>query len=324
METIEKINPQEQLSQELDNLSRDADIKTLVADVAVARGLEIPEYNEGIPEEMADAMRLVFNLRKPGGERTEREELPQKEQLTERIMRMAEKVGISGDSEPKDPKADAAIVLGGAGKSLIDRTSYIKELMDKGKLHTNTVALLGSSRPVNDAERQRAGAYADGATSEYDLAKNAAVNQFGVEFDEDEEFVGYEDAVSIGFEAGWRVSHAQTKNGINIFVISAPMLTEDRFYPDGNRRVRSNTADTYDMFARVAQLEDGARVVAATNAHFVPFQGADAVAELGKHGIDAEVVGFDPAHFGNPPKEPEELLQETLSAVNSKLRAIQG
>src|SRR5690606_32457607 len=140
--------------------------------------------------------------------------------------------GIAGDTEPRVPQADAALILGGAGKSILDRATYARELVEAGKLQTSTIVLLGSSRPVNDTERQRAGTYAEGATTEYELAKNAAVEQFGVTFNDEEEFVGYDDKVSTGFEAGWRIAHAQTSGGMNIFVLSAPMLTEDRFYPD--------------------------------------------------------------------------------------------
>jgi ABC-type amino acid transport substrate-binding protein len=88
-----------------------------------------------------------------------------------------------------------------------------------------------------------------------------------------------------------------------------------------DRRKRANTPDTYSLFAKVAQYGPGSRVVAITNAHFVPFQGADAVMEFKNLGIDSEVAGFDPKHFNNPPKQPKELLQEILSVSNSLTKA---
>ncbi len=187
-------------------------------------------------------------------------------------------------------------------------------------MQTKTIVLLGSSRPVNDAERKRGGEYAVGTSDEYELMLRAAEVVFGIKFDPNEEFQGYDDIVPAGFEAGWKISHSESEEYGNVFVLSAPMLTEDRFRHDGTRRPRANTADTYDMLARVAQLEPDSTVIPVTNAHFKPFQGADAVTELMKYGVNAEVVGYDPSHFGNPPKHPEELLQETLSALNSKLR----
>ncbi len=320
METLIKTE-QNTIQNQLESLAADEDIHSLISDIAEARFGEPINYDLGDIKQMQKAMQTVFNFRPAGGERSEQTELPQKELFAERIHSMAEKVGLAGDTVPENPQAQAAIVLGGAGKSPLDRTLYTEELLDKGLLQTDTIVLLGSSRPVNQAEIDRGGNYAVGARDEYELMKNAAVEAFGVEFDDNDELQGYEDSVPAGFEAGWKIAHAQSQDGRNIFVLSAPVLTEP-FYPDGSRRPRANTADTYKDFAKVAQFEPGSHVVAVTNAHFRPFQGADAVAELNNYGISAEVVGYDPSHFGNPEKKPEELAQETLSAVNSMMRAV--
>jgi hypothetical protein len=304
---------------QLQQLSQNEDVFGLIHDIGLERGLDV-DYELGDINGMQFAMSRAFDFR-AGKERSEQTELPNKDKYDSRIKQLAEMIGISGDSIPKNPNAQAAIVLGGAGKAPLDRARYTKELIDSGLLNTNTVVLLGSSRPVNEAEIERAGEYAKGAKTEYDLMLNAAMLTFDIEFNEAEELVGYDDKVPEGFEKNWRISHQTTEDGIEVFVIQAQMGT-DPFYLDGNRRERANTSDTYNLFARVANFEKGSHIVIVTNAHFGPFQGADAAKEFADYGLTADLACFEPAHFGNPEKTPEELLQESLSAVNSRIRAI--
>lgn len=328
MQSPEQLTEQTVFSQ-LRQLASDPEIQQLVGDISNERFGDAVSYELGNIKEFSASMQTAFNFRIAGAERGNATSLEHGEQFTDRIHKLAEKVGLAGDTVPTEPKADAVLVLGGAGKSPLDRTKYTKELLSNKTLDTNTVVLLGSSRPVDDAERSRGGAYAKTAQTEYDLMMCAAAEVFDISFNEQDEIVGYDDKVPTGFEGSWKIAHAVV-DGINVFVLQSPMLTEQRFYPDtmtikdgahveklGNRRARANTSDTYNMFAKVAELQEGSKVVAVTNAHFRPFQGADAVAELSTYGIKTEVVGYDPSHFGNPPKKNEELLQETLSAVNS-------
>jgi hypothetical protein len=305
----------------VEQIAQDFEIRALVRDISAIRFGEPIDYELGDADAMKSAMQKAFNFRKEGVERTEREDLPQRELFDNRVLELAQKFGLSGDTSPSIPDADVAVVLGAAAKAVIERTMYTKELLDSGKLQTNTIAFLGSSRPVDQAERDRGGLYATSAKDEYDLLLRAPEQVFEVKFDASEEFQGYDDIVPTGFDAGWRISHAKTEDGKDIFVFSAPMLKEDRLRSNGNRRLRANTPDTYDMLGRVAQLAVGSRLVAVTNSIYKFFQDIDASIELSRYGIETEAVGFDPAHFGNPPRDPEELLQETLSAVKSMYRA---
>lgn len=307
----------------LHDLTQDETVRSLIVGVAAVRGLG----KIGIAEldtiaGMEIAMRKSFGLRKEGGERTDMESLPHPERFIDSIDYVAKKVGLIGNTEPKHKKVNAALVLGGAGLSSWDRTMYTKEMLDQQKLETSTLVWLGSSRPVDEDEHRRAGEYADSAVDEYGLLINAASRIFDVTFDSDNELIGYDDKVPAGFEQGWRINYSKTPNGEHdLFVISAPMLT-DRFHSDGRRRPRSNTSDTFNMLQKIAGYDFGSRVIATTNAHFRPFQGADAVSELTRYGIDAEVIGYDPSHYGRPEKTPEEKLQETYSAYNAMLKAV--
>jgi hypothetical protein len=315
------LSPIEQLRMYADNTIL-RDVVHQVGESRVAKGqiAAAPTYEVGDIEAMTAAMEVALSFRITGKERDEREKLPENKELSDIVYTLADSFGLVGDTEPTIKEATAAVVLGGMAKGCWQRTEYLKELLDKGVLSTDTVVLLGSSRQVDEKKERgiKGLEYVGTAKTEYELMKKAAEAQFGVIFDDDME--GYDDNVPTGFDHGWRIAHATDKDGRNIFVLSAPMLA-DQFHKNGNRRDRANTLDTWELFARVAQFGSEEHIVAVTNAHFRPFQGADAVNALQKSGASAEVVGFEPAHFGDPPKTTEELLQEMYSAVKSLAKA---
>jgi len=312
----------------LDQLSHDERITDLLQDIEEARvdaGQIKPSDRDYVPGDtlgMQRAMSNVFSFRKQGGERNEYEEMPQVELFRGRIEALAHEYGFTNDTVPENPNATAGVVLGGRATGSYDRTRYTKELIDNGYLDTDTIVLLGSTRPADSIDR-KAGEIFDDAVDEYDIMKIAAKDVFGVEFDDTEDLQGFDGSVATGFEQGWRIAHAKTTDGKDVFVLSAPQLT-DNFHHNNRRRDRANTGDTLNMFAKVARYEQGSHAVVITNAHFKPFQGAEAVGNLDRYGVTAETVGFEPEHFDRPSKAPEELMEEMFTAVNSSVRAEKG
>ena len=126
-----------------------------------------------------------------------------------------------------------------------------------------------------------------------------------------------------GFPNHARVAHNKDKSGRDIIVIAAPLVTDPFEVRNGEEiiRRRANTRDTYAMLRKMADLKAGANVVGITNAHFVPFQGADAQGQLGLMGIQADIIGYDPSHFGDKQKTSQELLQEMLTVADSLKKA---
>lgn len=279
------------------------------------------------------AMRQAFDFRtKPDGTFGERWEADERvaqyfkpattPELEEKIYKTAELFGLTGDSQPENPDVDAALILGGGGKSPLDRTLYTKELIDTGKLHTKKIVSLGSERKINDAERARGGDYAKDAQTEFDLMVAAIETAYDIKVNQEDVFEWIDHNVEFDIPKKHKVVGIAAAEGKhpNIFIVSSAIVT-DPFVDatkDGRHikilRNRANSADTFKVFK---DLDDSEKVAAVTNAHFAPFQGAAAAAELGSKGIDVEVVGFDPQHFGNAPKKSYELVQEMLTTADS-------
>jgi hypothetical protein len=282
-----------------------------------------------------NAMRSAFDFRtKPDGSYGERWEAEERAktyltpaltpELEAKIYAVAEQFGLTGDTEPQGTEAAAGIILGAGGKAPLDRTLYLKELIDQGKLKTDKIVSLGSERPVNDAERARAGEYATNAETEFDLMVAAIETAYDIKISADDMTEWIDQTIEHDVPRTHKVA-AIPANDMrpDIFIVSSAVTTDP--YVDGTKngrpikmlRNRANTKDTFDTLSKLAQFEPGSKVVATTNAHFVPFQGAVAAGELGKMGIDTEVVGFDPIHFNNAPKKSHELLQEMLTVADS-------
>jgi hypothetical protein len=280
------------------------------------------------------AMRRAFDFRTKSdgtfGERWEAEEQAEKyflpaitPELEEKIYQTAKLFGLTGDSQPKDSEADAVLILGGGDKSPLDRTLYAKELIDTGKLKTNKIVALGSERVVSDAERKRAGEYAENAQTEFALMVAAIETAYGIEIDQEDTLEWTDHNIEYDIPKKHKVVciPGEAAKYPDIFIVSSAIVTDpfvDATHTDGSPikllRNRANSADTFKTFK---DLDDSRKVVAVTNAHFVPFQGAAAAKELGKQGVDVEVVGFDPQYFGNSPKKAFELVQEMLATADS-------
>lgn len=85
------------------------------------------------------------------------------------VFAAADKLGMvrSGAFSNKTP--DYLVVLGGANKAPLDRLKFGLESV----VVLGSVAYLGSSRPVSDAEREKAREYAPNAETEFDLGVGA-------------------------------------------------------------------------------------------------------------------------------------------------------
>lgn len=296
------------------------------------------------------AMRLAFDFRtRPDGSFGERWEATERvgqyltpgltPELEAKIYSASEKFELTGDTAPKDPEADAAAVLGAGGAAPLDRTLYTKELIDDGKLIVPKIVALGSERAIDDAERKRGGEYAQFAQTEFDLMVSAMAVAYNLNPDNEafrwldpSVYRDYPDAIDLEYELPSGIKIPRTHKVISIegdpnegrpdiFVVSSGIVTnpfmetlDDKGVPIRTLRTRANTADTFNIFGK---LDTAKRVVAVTNAHFRPFQGVAAAKQLGELGIDSEVVGFDPSHFGKPRKQSHELVQEMLTTADS-------
>jgi hypothetical protein len=304
---------------------------------------DLSEYTDFAGFYRAARHAFDFRTRKDGsyGERWEAEANAEaflqaaSPELMHRVYSVAELFGLTGDTELQQKEVQLAIILGGGGKSPLDRTQYAADLIEKGALAPEIIVALGSDRPIDTKrdkngqdEYDRAGDYAAGAKTEYDLMVKAAERVFGIAVTQGEEIEWSDPAIMGGLPRRHKVAFiAQTATRPPVFIISSAIVT----YPfrttkkDGKEvevvRERANTEDTYATLARIANLEPGSIVAAITNAHFRPFQGAAASAQLGSLGMYTEVIGYDPQRYHNEPKRTDELLQEMATLASSLNKA---
>jgi hypothetical protein len=226
------------------------------------------------------------------------------------VFRHTGRLGLVASTHTILPVYDFGIVTGGANRSPLDRTRYLHEQAAE----VDHVLMLGSVRPVNDAERAKAADYAPGATSEFDLMRGAAENVYrlGSYVEDRPKEVGYD------FRGEARVYHYNNADGPMISVLDAPAPAD----PSKNR---PNTVETY-AFARELFGNElaNADVLVSTNAHFSPFQHIDALGALSlPTGAQVETIGYDAA-YGGMNRLPSQLLQETKSYVDAMARLDQS
>jgi hypothetical protein len=334
----------DQLNAQKEALVSSADVRQIIGEVAHIRGLEADvEYQDFTG--LYASMRSAFDFRTKAdgshGERWEAEENAKQflsectPELSKKIYTIAEQFGYTGDTIPSDKRAKAAVILGGGGRSPLDRTQYTADLIAEGKLESDYIISLGSDRPIDtkrdekgENEYDRAGEYALGAKTEYDLMVRAAEEVFGATISETDVIEWTDPEIMGGIPRIHKIAYIEA-NDVHppIFIISSAILT----YPfrttkvkDRDMEVRRNRANTEDTFATLARMpgfDAGDKIVAVTNAHFKPFQGAAASGQLGEYGMDTEVVGYDPLRYGVAPKRSDELLQEMLTTASSLTKA---
>ena len=232
--------------------------------------------------------------------------------VADAIFAAAEKWKMVGSSEPMNDRYDFATVLGGANMSPLLRVRYLKEMIGLHNLNVPTIVLLGSSRQLSDSEKTKTSGYAPGAQDEFDLMNGAVEQEFGISHTDEKIIDLHNFSPKATEEDMWRVRYYETADGVRILSVSAPQI-------EGERRV--NTADTYRFMREVIGVEElqGKSILNVTNAHFVPFQHADALRLLGLQAdAHVETVGFS-ADYAGINRKPFELLQEINSAIRQSV-----
>lgn len=313
----------------------DPDIRELITAIAADRGLDIPDMSDPDLDEDAfmAAAQIALDSRKGQG-REAIVDAPYSERSQAALDSVKEKLAMNHNSEPSRHDFDIALVPGSAGKSPRNRLNYLLKLMEEGKVNTDTIALLGSERPVNmkplangTTELDRAGENGydisgNPAATEFDILRNSAAHALNIRDDEWQSVTGNDPNIpeQHHYQHAYRIAYAE-KDGKQIFVLSAPMIDEDRLYPTGNRRTRSNTKDTVRMTAEMLRdhMQDGRELNAAvvTDAVFAKFQEADFASVLAESGVRVEAAGFSRAEAGAAdwPGGNNYYAQELLSAL---------
>lgn len=294
--------------------------------------------------EVFDALRLalrleqpasvMFNFRGDGAQYKERSQATSggfDAETRARVVELTDELGLVTPSRPEHASYGKTLILGGGYRSPLLRARYAAQLKSEG-VDLGEIYLLGSPRFLiaDPPEKPVVAEYAADASDEYDLMVAAAVSQLGFEKSTTELLCGCE-SVEIVCPSWDYASSPQAEE-------TPPEYTHERAMKlaDGSRGrkavvlsartsrppFRPDTTDTFDLWARFAQPEQGEQVLAVTTQVFVPFQRFDGMRRLYLDlGVEVDTVGFG-AGWGDRPLTAEYLLQETLSGIRSARRML--
>lgn len=220
------------------------------------------------------------------------------------IFSAADKLGLVRDSEPQTKNPNSLVILGGANKAPFDRLRYGLEQVYNFEI----AAYLGSTRPVSEAEREKAKDYAPTARTEAELGYGAFETLLGARMVDEVHEVRYGDVWGMRFyEFEY---NGEIKNG---FVLSTPQQIGAR---------RATTYDNFSFFADRAELADNPdySIVAVTTGIYTAGQHLPGVQELTlKYGTTVETIGHS-AEYSGAVRKPSQLLQETKAAIDAAVR----
>lgn len=184
---------------------------------------------------------------------------------------------------PHGTQAKLGIVHGGAGKTPLLREEFLLDALEKSEASVEYLAMLGIDRPVDEAERGRAGEYAGDSKTESELMDAAAVHwmrQRGLDDVIDTRYE-HEATKQGGYVSGMKykvvmydLSAAKSDGRLGssfpdaLFVVNAPM-DATRLIREGAGnslyKSRADTQDTLDFVAQTAGVEPGDTVLSISH-----------------------------------------------------------
>ncbi len=216
----------------------------------------------------------------------------------------ADQLGLVHDSEPVNKHPDYLVILGGANKAPFDRLRYGLSVVED----FDQIVYLGSSREVNDVEREKAKDYAPRARTEFDLGSGAFETLLGAKLTDERTIVRNGDTWGMRFYE-FEID-GKIKNG---FVLSTPQTIGEK---------RATTYDNYKFLVDMAELDKnpGKTIVSVTTGFYTEGQHLPAVQELTlPYGVQVETVGHS-AEYSGVVRKPSQLLQETKAAIDAAVR----
>ncbi|MFC0504752.1 hypothetical protein [Micromonospora costi] len=250
-----------------------------------------------------------------GRERPEAREPDLDPVTTASVRAAADALGLVRAVPPARARYAHLLVLGGLAHACLRRVAYAAHLLRRGVRVAGEVAVLGSFRPLSEAERRTlAAAGVTGGDTEVDALDAAVRLAFGVSRPAEQD----------GLDAGhphhsWSSRTYRPAGTPPVRVLAAPSSEPERR--------RAHTADTQRFWAGHARLASGDEVLLVTAPIYVPFQHCDALRTLAlPYGCGIDTVGADPAvpdlaRLPEPTLTPGRYLQEIRSAIRA-MRAL--
>ncbi len=229
------------------------------------------------------------------------------------IREAAAQLGMTATMPPRSTHYDYMVVLGGVALSCKLRTEYAAELVQRKKIGTRAVVLLGASRRIPENERADADSFAPGSETEFDMLNAAA-----------------ETAFALNGACVDSVTEADNENLVAIvrrYHRAEPPDVISLCAPSSDPSRRANSEDTYKFFAEVVALRAHQSVLICTSQIYYPFHLIGAMRMLAlPYEVSVEVVGFpiDRATGAGALRGIHNLLQEVRSAIQAAVRLKQA
>jgi hypothetical protein len=227
-------------------------------------------------------------------------------------LEAAVELGLRNNATPKFDRYDYLWVLGGAKMSCLLRARFAAQTIRECALSPKAVALLGSTRPIADTEREATETYAPSAASEFDLFVAAAKQEFNLDGHYQEERYDCIENPS----SSW-IERRFSSKAYDIYVMAAPSSEP--------LRRRANSADTYEFFYNRLKVNDNAFILLVTSEIYVPYQHLEAVRTIAlPHGINLDTIGFprewsDALHGMYKPSNYLQEIRSTIQSINRLL-----
>jgi hypothetical protein len=187
---------------------------------------------------------------------------------------------------------DVATVLGGRADEVDEQGVYkmgvcrrrvqkLKDTLESG-VRVPIAVLVGSGRRLDAKER----AANPGAQTEFDALAMAFEQEFGVNSNA-AEITDYHDIQHLSHEPeAWRIRYYDMQDDTRAFAVSPPATP-------GKGRANTRGANQFVKVLSDADLFPGGRLLVVTTDLYVPFQGLDAVRNLGlPFNLDVDAIGY--------------------------------
>lgn len=232
----------------------------------------------------------------------------------ERVLHIADRLGLIRAQNPTRQTYDYILVLGGARLSCKMRTLRAAQVLLSG-VSARAVILLGSTRAVSESERDATDTYAPNAANEFDLF--IAGGSQVLEFDENRfQEERHEDPTNNNLSWISR-TYQITWAGHPLLVLALAAPSSD---PD---RRRANSADTLQFFLQREMIPVNSQLLLITSQIYVPYVQLESLREIGiPRRIGIETIGFPGDRMPEIQglSNPNHYLQEIRSTIQAALR----
>lgn len=232
------------------------------------------------------------------------------EQL-DHITKLADELGLIGESAPSRSDFDHILVIGGGRYTNRLRVGYAREVATGRRI--GHIVLAAASRELMDSERDAVAVVAPWARTEFDLLTAAAGEALGLEIREVQDHARRRVDRPHRDRAVWRFGPDSNDVGVPVTLLETPS-------PDPDNR-RANSGDTYTFAAQTVGMRRSTCLL-VTGQPVVPYLHFEALRTLTlPFGIRLQSAGFGVERYNRlgelDEQHPAKILQEARSAIRS-------